>query len=42
MKIISIKVVLFGDYNRIHVFIIPRKCNNQKFEKKVIFGKNKE
>ena len=42
MKIISIKGELFADQNRIHFIIIPRKFNDQKPEKVVIFRKNKE
>ena len=42
MKIISIKVELFADKIRMHFIIIPRKFNDQKSEKVVIFRKNKE
>ena len=40
MKIISIKGELFSDYNRLHFIIIPRKFNDQKPKKVVIFQKN--
>ena len=40
MKIISIKEELFADKNRMHFIIIPRKFNDQKSEKVVIFRKN--
>ena len=42
MKIISIIGELFADYNSVHFIIIPRKFNDQKSEKVVIFRKNKE
>ena len=42
MKIISIKGKLFADQNRMCFIIIPKKFNNQKFEKVVIFLKNEE
>ena len=42
MKIILIKGELFADQNRMCFIIIPRKFNDQKFEKVVIFLKNKE
>ena len=42
MKIISIKGELFADFNRMHFIIIPRKFNDQKFEKFFTFRKNQE
>ena len=42
MKIISIKGELFADYNRMRFIIIPRKFNDQKFEKAFTFRKNQE
>ena len=43
MKIISIKGELFADYlNLMHLIVIPRKFNDQKFEKVIILRKNKE
>ena len=37
MKIISIKGELYADWNGMHFIIFPRKFNDQKFEKVVIF-----
>ena len=42
MKIISIKGELFANSNRVRFIIIPRKFNDLKFEKVIIFRKNKE
>ena len=38
----SIKGELFADQNHMRFVIIPRKFNDKKFEKVVIFLKNKE
>ena len=42
MKIKSIKGALFADQNCMQFSIIPRKVNNQKPEKVVIFRKKKK
>ena len=41
MKIISTKRQSLADWNRIRFIIILRKCNDQQFDKGVIFRKNK-
>ena len=42
LVIFSLEGELSADSNRMHFIIIPRKFNNQKSEKVVIFRKNKE